>query len=1050
MFQKIEKESNSKTSRGNVPEALRQQAEQKSGLSLQDVRVHYNSLEPNRFQAFGYALGEDIYLAPGRERDLPHELWHVVQQKQGRVRPMQKLEGQNLNTDVRLEREADCWQSMGSLRYSKCQETSCIQRIVLIGDVDNEEEATSDKFIIKLAEYCPLTDDESIERIKRILRDFLKMSKKTKTLITGQGDIHLQAVYSFDSYDDLINKLMMKHEKGKIKLNVANVGQGDSSMLQLPDNTVTIDLGEKNTAVRAYCCKKRSPYEAFEGNSWEYYNNKMSELYNIYCILLRVIYRNSAFFIDPPVTEENNKKIECELARDIYFKWSDSIYKKDFTAKQIEEHFWNWKPNGKDISLAEIEDFYRKQRMFCNMICEVVTAYLSLSLDQFSEGFSEDLSKDITDYHIESIDCINRISSYLNDESILNQTIDTVELTFSPQTPLELAYIKTYPDCEMEDEKLDIDASTYSKIIYTNTLFKALHEQRLKGDFKIPQCYDLDCDEPNRGAYFLKEVIEREPVEDSKTYDIVRSIAFSFKNSFNELFNEICIITGDSRVAEFIRRHKWELVIYHSGNKDNSWEDLPLPDPSRMEKTKFYKYKKVNMKKPFKDQLLLMENPPILKQCGINRPLPDPLCMEKTSLYKDEELEIFREDGSMEVISDPSKSSNPDQDEECEELQLREPNSEDIANIEKLFNQIQNELELTPLKVCYDESIIQESNVIITHGHTDHGADVCTQQHKVMGLEDLTHKQAFCNALFRKLGLNIVKGSLDLPKKNEGNSDKNYDSLMLYYDKGDCRIFFLGDSPLENLQSVVFPEQKKYHVLIFPHHGSVTANTEDMPVELFGLEKTFGIVSAGAGNKHGLPSNPNLSMGKYYDDDGTELRGLPIPDGKRISVMDFLQKEEMNENPGMQGDIIVRSTMNMGFWKDNDESSRAPGYVVVDISDDGKKAVFYTKLWTLKDSSPIYSKDRHQQATNMAVATADRRHEKMVGNKNNKELINYMIQERILQMFWNGQNLTRAQIAEKIGEFEVNGSIVKPKKSKVDYNINMLLEYGQLRVIDIE
>lgn len=38
--------------------------------------------------ALAYARGNDVHLAPGQERHLPHEAWHVVQQREGRVAPV--------------------------------------------------------------------------------------------------------------------------------------------------------------------------------------------------------------------------------------------------------------------------------------------------------------------------------------------------------------------------------------------------------------------------------------------------------------------------------------------------------------------------------------------------------------------------------------------------------------------------------------------------------------------------------------------------------------------------------------------------------------------------------------------------------------------------------------------------------------------------------------------------------------------------------------------------------------------------------------------------
>ena len=91
-----------------LPDQLKSGIESLSGLSLDHVRVHYNSPQPAQLKALAYAQGSDIHLAPGQERHLPHEAWHVVQQAQGRVRPtMQKKEGVPVNDDRGLEVEAD-------------------------------------------------------------------------------------------------------------------------------------------------------------------------------------------------------------------------------------------------------------------------------------------------------------------------------------------------------------------------------------------------------------------------------------------------------------------------------------------------------------------------------------------------------------------------------------------------------------------------------------------------------------------------------------------------------------------------------------------------------------------------------------------------------------------------------------------------------------------------------------------------------------------------------------------------------------------------------
>ena len=72
------------------------------------MKVHYNSDKPAQLQAHAYTQGSDIHLASGQEKHLPHETWHVVQEKQGRVQATIQMEGKvNINDDLALEKEAD-------------------------------------------------------------------------------------------------------------------------------------------------------------------------------------------------------------------------------------------------------------------------------------------------------------------------------------------------------------------------------------------------------------------------------------------------------------------------------------------------------------------------------------------------------------------------------------------------------------------------------------------------------------------------------------------------------------------------------------------------------------------------------------------------------------------------------------------------------------------------------------------------------------------------------------------------------------------------------
>ena len=75
---------------------------------MDHVKVHYNSAQPAQLNALAYAQGSDIHVAPGQEKHLPHEAWHVVQQAEGRVKPTTQMKGGvPVNDDHGLEHEAD-------------------------------------------------------------------------------------------------------------------------------------------------------------------------------------------------------------------------------------------------------------------------------------------------------------------------------------------------------------------------------------------------------------------------------------------------------------------------------------------------------------------------------------------------------------------------------------------------------------------------------------------------------------------------------------------------------------------------------------------------------------------------------------------------------------------------------------------------------------------------------------------------------------------------------------------------------------------------------
>jgi hypothetical protein len=96
-----------------LPPALRSLAERLFGQDFADVRIVVGP-QAQRLGALAFTSGSDIYFAPGQYdpttpeglRLLGHELAHVVQQRQGRVRNPYGY-GLAVVHDAALEREAD-------------------------------------------------------------------------------------------------------------------------------------------------------------------------------------------------------------------------------------------------------------------------------------------------------------------------------------------------------------------------------------------------------------------------------------------------------------------------------------------------------------------------------------------------------------------------------------------------------------------------------------------------------------------------------------------------------------------------------------------------------------------------------------------------------------------------------------------------------------------------------------------------------------------------------------------------------------------------------
>ena len=101
--------------RTGMPDELKAGMENTLNADFSQVRIHPDSSKANEVGALAYTQGTDVHFAPGQFKPessagkqlLGHELTHVVQQEQGRVKPTGEIAGLPVNDSPELEKEAN-------------------------------------------------------------------------------------------------------------------------------------------------------------------------------------------------------------------------------------------------------------------------------------------------------------------------------------------------------------------------------------------------------------------------------------------------------------------------------------------------------------------------------------------------------------------------------------------------------------------------------------------------------------------------------------------------------------------------------------------------------------------------------------------------------------------------------------------------------------------------------------------------------------------------------------------------------------------------------
>lgn len=87
-----------------IPNRLKHGAESVSEFYFDNVRIHYSPSKPGSVHAFAYTRGNHVYIGPGPERRLSHELGNAVQQEQRKEDfPIQMVSNATFGSAVQVE-----------------------------------------------------------------------------------------------------------------------------------------------------------------------------------------------------------------------------------------------------------------------------------------------------------------------------------------------------------------------------------------------------------------------------------------------------------------------------------------------------------------------------------------------------------------------------------------------------------------------------------------------------------------------------------------------------------------------------------------------------------------------------------------------------------------------------------------------------------------------------------------------------------------------------------------------------------------------------------
>lgn len=210
--------------RTGLPGHLKTSIETLSGITMDNVKVHYNSGKPAQLQAHAYTKGTYIHIAPGQEKHLPHEAWHVVQQQQGRVNFTACTNRIGINDNPGLENEAtrmgniaatrpipmrENTSGLGEYRQTAPQDHAVVQRMKKEDELPSKDDYTD---ILQSSKW--FTEAEAYEN--RLGTYTYHHPRSENALNAGIKKIHSVIKTYYDNpenYTDILRTAFFKNEK---------------------------------------------------------------------------------------------------------------------------------------------------------------------------------------------------------------------------------------------------------------------------------------------------------------------------------------------------------------------------------------------------------------------------------------------------------------------------------------------------------------------------------------------------------------------------------------------------------------------------------------------------------------------------------------------------------------------------------------------------------------------------------------------------------------------------------------------------------------------